>query len=108
MRAMQNTIRKWLNRPFKKAETPDFPALLAKLETKPMEKPMSAEVLGPSINRAVGAYKKLQDAHAAAAAMILEQDKKIAHDAVVIADYKAILDEVFPEDMGGSTGGVVG
>lgn len=104
---MHNTLRKWLNRPFKKAETPDFTALLSKLETKPMEKPMSAEVLGPSINRAVGAYKKLQDAHTAAAAMILEQDAKIAHDAGVIAGYKAILDEVFPEEAGASMGGIV-
>lgn len=75
---------------------------------KPMEKPMSAEVLGPSVNRAVSAYKKLQEAHAAAAAKILEQDAQITHDAGVIAGYKAILDDVFPEDVGGSTGGVVG
>ena len=75
---------------------------------KPMEKPMSAEVLGPSVNRAVSAYKKLQEAHAAAAAKILEQDAQIAHDAGVIAGYKAIMDDVWPEDMGGSTGGVVG
>ena len=69
---------------------------------------MTAEVLGPSINRAVGAYKKLQDAHAQAVATLMEQDQKIAHDAVVIANYKAIMDEIWPEDVGGSTGGVVG
>lgn len=77
-------------------------------QPKHMEKPMSAEVLGPSLNRAVGAYKRLQEAHASAAALIMEQDKKIAHDAVVIAGYKAIMDETWPEDMGGSTGGVAG
>lgn len=78
---------------------------LFKRQLKPMEKTMSAEVLGPSVNRAVLAYKKLQEAHAAAAAKILEQDAKITHDAGVIAGYKAILDEVFP-DNGGSMGGV--
>ena len=75
---------------------------------KPMEKPMSAEVLGPTVNRAIGAYKRLQEAHAAAAAKILEQDKRIQDDAKIIAGYKAVMDEVWPEDVGGSMGGIVG
>lgn len=76
---------------------------------KPMEiNPMSAEVLGPTVNRAIGAYKRLQEAHAAAAAKILEQDKRISADAEIIANYKAIMDEVWPEDIGGSMGGIVG
>lgn len=83
-------------------------ALFKSPKPKSMENPMSAEVLGPSVNRAVSAYKKLQEAHAAAVAKILEQDAQIKHDAGVIAGYKAILDDVFPEDVGGSTGGVVG
>ena len=78
-------------------------------QTLAMEiKPMSAEILGQPINRAVQSYKNLQAAHANAAKMILELDAKIAADAELIASYKAILDEVFPEDMGGSMGGVVG
>lgn len=81
---------------------------LFKSKPKQMEKPMSAEVLGPSVSRAVLAYKKLQEAHAAAAAKILEQDAQITHDAGIIAGYKAIMDDTWPEDMGGSTGGVVG
>lgn len=67
---------------------------------KPMEKPMSTEIK-PSAIRAVEAYKKLQAAHALAAAKIMELEGKLA-------EAKAILDEVFPEDVGGSTGGVVG
>lgn len=78
-------------------------------KSKPKEiNPMSAEVLGPTVNRAIGAYKRLQEAHAAAVAKILEQDKRISDDAQIIAGYKAIMDEVWPEDVGGSTGGVVG
>jgi len=69
---------------------------------------MSAEVLGPSVVRAIGAYKKLQTAHAAAVAKILELDKKINDDAVLIAGYKAAMEDTWPEDVGGSTGGVVG
>lgn len=74
---------------------------------KPMEKPMSVEIK-PSATRAVDAYKKLQVAHAAAAAKILEQSGIIAELLSKIDEAKAILDEVFPEDVGGSTGGVVG
>ena len=102
---MQNTIRQWLNRPFRKAEKPDFTVLLSKLETKTMEKPMSAEVLGPTVNRAIGAYKRLQEAHAGAVAKIMDQDKRIKTDAEIIAGYKAIMDEIWPEDVGGSVGG---
>ena len=74
---------------------------------KPMEKPMSVEIK-PSALRAVDAYKKLQAAHADAAARILEQDRAITGLLAKLAEAKAILDEVFPEDVGGSTGGVVG
>ena len=71
-------------------------------------KPMSAEILKPPVARAIAAWKKLQEAHAAAAATIMDQDKKIADDAVTIAELKATLEAEWPEDMGGSTGGVVG
>lgn len=74
---------------------------------KSMEKPMSVEIK-PSATRAVDAYKKLQVAHADAAAKIIEQSGVIANLEAKIAEAKAILDEVFPEDVGGSTGGVVG
>ncbi len=71
---------------------------------KPMEKPMSVEIK-PSATRAVDAYKKLQVAHAAAAAKILEQSGTIAELLSKIDEAKAILDEVFP-DNGGSMGGI--
>jgi hypothetical protein len=72
---------------------------------KPMEiKPMSVEIK-PSALRAVDAYKKLQAAHAAAAARILEQDRAITGLLAKLAEAKAILDEVFP-DNGGSMGGI--
>lgn len=74
---------------------------------KPMEKPMFVEIK-PSAIRAVNAYKKLQDAHIVAAAKIIEQDGIIAGLETKIAEAKAILDEVFHEDVGGSTGGVDG
>lgn len=84
--------------------------LLDRFRTKPqtlmMEtKTMSAEILKPPVNRAVEAYRKLQDAHASAVAKILEQDAKIAADAVILAELKGILDAVFPEEVEGSMGG---
>ena len=74
---------------------------------QPETKPMSVEIK-PSANRAVEAYKKLQAAHALATAKLIEQDARIAVLEDKIAEAKAILDEVFPEDVGGSTGGVIG
>ncbi len=65
---------------------------------------MSVEIK-PSATRAVDAYKKLQVAHAAAAAKILEQSSIIVELLSKIDEAKAILDEVFP-DNGGSMGGI--
>ena len=64
-----------------------------------------AEALIPSVNRAASAYKKLQAAHAEAAAKIIELDAKVRERDARIAAAQAILDEVFP-DNGGSMGGI--
>ena len=89
-----------------------LPKTWLRIKPKPqpliMEIKMSVEILKPPVSRAVAAYKKLQSAHADAVATILEMDTKIVADAVVISELKAILDAEFPEDMGGSMGGVVG
>jgi hypothetical protein len=75
---------------------------------KPMETKMNPDTLEPSVLRAAAAYKKLQAAHAEAAKTILEMDALIKAYMQSNAMYKSILDETFPEDVGGSTGGVVG
>ena len=74
----------------------------------------SPEVLRSPVARAIDVYKKLQAAHAAAAAKIVfldreisDRDAVIAAHAVTIAELKAALDETWPEDAGGSMGGVV-
>lgn len=74
---------------------------------------MTAEVLKPPVARAIDAYKKLQAAHAAAAAKILDLDAQIVDlkadlsgEQAIVADLKAQLEAVWPEDVGGSMGGV--
>lgn len=68
---------------------------------------MSVEIK-PSALRAVNAYKELQAAYAEAGTKLIDLHAQVRDRDAKIAEAKAILDEVFAEDSGGSTGGVVG
>lgn len=75
------------------------------LATLTMETKMNPDTLEPSVLRAAAAYKKLQEAHASAAAKILELDALVKAYMQSNAMYKSILDEAFPADIGGSVAG---
>ena len=113
---MQNTIRKWLNRPFKKAEKPDFTALLSRLETKDKELThmiVAANSLTAPVNRVALAYKargvrvkELEEMIVSKNAVIDEKLVVIAENEKIISLLKAVLEELVPEDAGGSMAGV--
>ena len=67
---------------------------------------VNAEILRPPVHRAIAAWKELQQYYAEAVAIINEQDTMIAEGAAVIKELKAALEETWPEDVGGSMGGV--
>lgn len=80
-------------------------ALFKSPKPKPMEKPMTDVVLVPTAKSAASAYKKLQAAHAEAAAKIMELDMMVRDKDAKIAEATAILAEAFGVDGGESMGG---